>query len=97
MGTNPAPDDVRFALEYSVAVLERGPPIVRPRHFEQSRCALYALDPQALSKPPTLAQILDEIRNHGDKRRLLSRGKAVEVRAEPSEPCEGRHRRSALA
>lgn len=97
MCTNSAPDDVRFALEYSVAVLERGPPIVRPSHFEHSRCALYTLDPQALSKPPALAQILDEMRNHDHKRRLPSRGKAIEVRAEPSEPREGRHLQSALA
>lgn len=97
VGTDPAPDDVWFASEDCVAILESGSPIVGPSHLEHARRTLYTLDSQASPKLTARPQVVDKLRDRGEERCLLSQRQAIEVRAEPSEPRERRHRPSALA
>jgi hypothetical protein len=82
------PYDVGLAGLDPVAVLKRCPAIGSPGHLEDSRCALNALDPQALPELTNGPEVLDQRRDRRQEGDLLFRAEANEVSPETREPVE---------
>lgn len=73
MGSDPPPDDMRLTFDNRTAVLKRCPTLAGPRHLEDPRGALNALDPQAIAESFAATQVIDELCDRSQEQCLLLR------------------------
>jgi hypothetical protein len=74
VGSDAAPDDMRFIFHDGFAELERRPAIFGPRHLEHAGGTLHSFHPKTLPEPSATVEIVYEESN-GEKKGSLLRGR----------------------